>query len=816
VGAVVLVAVLALVVRLGLLSSAQRDDVLPYAGFVVAVVGGVITVWNFLRGMRGQADPRPVDTLVDLLAQAVGGQWRREAIERVLVTPAPIPVHWSVSDLPVAGPVQTAVGDLEMAPAFSPLPGRTRATEQQVRVGGGRSELFAVYAGIGSGRIVLLGAPGAGKSGAGILLLLDALAHREGVEAAERARVPVPVLFTARGWDPITCSVQDWLASRLTATYPLFQHRGGQDEAAGLIAAGAIALILDGLDEMDGAQRPAALQALSDAPFRVVVLTRSQEMVQATSTAWLVGALALHLHDVSGPEAAEYLYRARAGPAPMGWTELLTVLREDCEGVVGRGLSTPLALTLIRDTYRAGDDMCELLDIIRKGTSADVEQHLIARVLPDAYTPRPGRPKPRYSLAQARQTLGFFARQMNQEHSRDLGWWHIPRWAPSTPRILASTLTGGLLGAFLGGIVGTLCGLLYAAVIMFSVLRSEVIREVHIWWMVVGFVLLAGVTGFGGGLSLGFGGGRGGREPKRVRGWRAVSMRSVLLAGLTYGLVAGFGVLFALLLTRLGMSLINPFWIVIGIALGLPLALHRDSLSELGDSQDSLQSPVKNPRTNTMAGVAGGIVVVIVTGVAFTFQLPGVVVVGNAVRLIVTGIAVGIIAWFVVWLGPRLTGEFITELSESKGGPQGPLESWRNDRVFGLVTGLVFGLAAGAAFGLAFWLTLGPAEALMLGLVTGLTVGLTYGITSSTTWATTLAWQLQLRRFHHIPTVRLLPFLEDARQRGVLRTVGAIYQFRHATLQDHLTNQQQEIPATHETEHAEYPQRPTPLRRIMH
>jgi hypothetical protein len=239
-------------------------------------------------------------------------------------------------------------------------------------------------------------------------------------------------------------------------------------------------LILDGLDEMDGAQRPAALQALSDAPFRVVVLTRSQEMVQATRTAWLVGALALHLHDVSGPEAADYLHRARTGPAPIRWTELLTVLREDCEGVVGRGLSTPLALTLIRDTYRAGDDMCELLDIIRRGTGVDVEQHLIARVLPDAYTPRPGRPKPRYSLTEARETLGFFARQMNQEHSRDLGWWHIPRWAPSTPRILASTLTGGLLGAFLGGIVGTLCGLLYAAVIMFSVLRSEVTREIHL------------------------------------------------------------------------------------------------------------------------------------------------------------------------------------------------------------------------------------------------------------------------------------------------------------------------------------------------
>ena len=68
-----------------------------------------------------------------------------------------------------------------------------------------------------------------------------------------------------------------------------------------------------------------------------------------------------------------------------------------------------------------------------------------------------------------------------------------------------------------------------------------------------------------------------------------------------------------------------------------------------------------------------------------------------------------------------------------------------------------------------------------LGLVTGLTVGLTYGLISSTTWSTTLAWQLQLQRSRHVPAVRLLPFLEDARKRGVLRTVGAIYQFRHAT-----------------------------------
>ena len=38
-----------------------------------------------------------------------------------------------------------------------------------------------------------------------------------------------------------------------------------------------------------------------------------------------------------------------------------------------------------------------------------------------------------------------------------------------------------------------------------------------------------------------------------------------------------------------------------------------------------------------------------------------------------------------------------------------------------------------------------------------------------------------------VPTVNLLPFLEEARERDILHTVGAVYQFRHARLQDQLS-----------------------------
>lgn len=317
------------------------------------------TVEGVLRARR-PADPRPVGKLADLLAKAVCEQWRKEAAARMLLTPAPIPVGWSLSKLPVAGEVEAAVGSTDVRPEHLPLPGQSRVTQEQLETGGGRRELFAVYAGIASGRVVVVGAPGAGKTGSAVLLVLDALEHREGVEDTERARVPVPVLLTVYGWDPATCPVQDWLVGRLVASYPLlFQHRGGQVEAAALVTAGAVALVLDGLDEMDVARRQAALQALRYAPFRVVVLTRTREMVEAAT--YLVGAVAVELHDVTGPQAADYLNQARTGPPPSGWTQLLTHLRENPDSVLTRRLCTPLALTLIRDTYKPDDDVSDLL-----------------------------------------------------------------------------------------------------------------------------------------------------------------------------------------------------------------------------------------------------------------------------------------------------------------------------------------------------------------------------------------------------------------------------------------------------------------------
>jgi hypothetical protein len=110
----------------------------------------------------------------------------------------PIPVRWRRSSAAVAGPVSAAAGSRR----FPPLPGLPAADHRRLR-GGRVSDLHAVYGGLGSGRLLVTGAPGAGKSGAAVLLVLAAIRHREQVPDAERQLVPVPVMLPCRGGIPM-------------------------------------------------------------------------------------------------------------------------------------------------------------------------------------------------------------------------------------------------------------------------------------------------------------------------------------------------------------------------------------------------------------------------------------------------------------------------------------------------------------------------------------------------------------------------------------------------------------------------------------
>jgi hypothetical protein len=586
---------------------------------VALVLGWIASLWRARTSPAGQpAAGQDLDRVADLLAVAVKQQWEQAAGERGLVAGEAIPVAWGGPSLRLTGPTAAAVSSRR----FEPLPGLAPASETQLAAGQ-VTDLHAVYGGLGSGRLVIAGVPGSGKTGAAVLLVLAALKHRDQVPAEDRPKVPVPVLFTAQNWDPRRQPVSAWLTGRLQETYPLFAGKTGAAGAAGLIAAGKIAVILDGLDEIAVDLRPVAVQALSEqASFRVVVLSRTAEMASAASQrGGLQGAAAIELRPIDAATAAGYLERVQLDPMPDGWRDLISRIRDSPGSPLANALDSPLTLTLIHDTYHSEDDAHELLDFCdatqqhvsdNQAVTEQIKDHLLDRVLPAAYAPHPGEPPPRYDLAIAQNALTKIAATMNQDGTRDLQWWRIPGWTSFTQRVIMGGVVFGvvvglqaglLVGLVFGlpaGLVGGLVGLVGGAgggapnrigkLQMQRVLNWQSLVSVLVFGLVFG--LLVGL-GFGGGLVGGVGAGLGAglmiwllvglvigltdwedtNSPSPVISWRA-DRNYALMHGLVYGLGAGLmaGLLFGLA-TGLGTGLGLLFGLSGGLGIGLLLGL---------------------------------------------------------------------------------------------------------------------------------------------------------------------------------------------------------------------------------------------------
>ena len=652
--------------------------------------------------LRRPTPSLPLDDVADLLAEAVMDQWAAAARERRLL-PEPIPVRWQRPSQPFTGPLSVATDSQQ----FRPLPGVPRIQQKQLQ-DGGLQDLHAVYGGLGSGRLVIVGASGSGKSSAAVLLVLAALKYRQEQKQQENRRlVPVPVMFTLHGWDSNAQQVQDWLTARLQQTYSQFAGKPGAD-AADLVRGGRVSVILDGLDEIPSELRPVALQALSQqATFRLVVLARSAEMAAAAKQGFLEGAAALELKDVDPATAAAYLTRVQLDTPPPAWRELTDRLRRAPDTPIARALSSPLTLTLVRDAYRARDDkLREFLgfcDTAARDTE-DIENYLLDRVLKTAYAQPAGSSPPRYNFKTAQYALCYIAARMNQERTRDLEWWRIRQWAPRGPRDTATVLVFGLLAGLAGGL---------AAGLVFGLLAGLVFGLV--------FGLLAGLLA---GLMLGRGG-----EPAERLGplqWRQIFSRKSLAAGVSAAFVGGIA---ATLVT-----------------IPHPVGVLKGSLKAL---MPTVIASAYAPHTRwllfgiaAVSGLAGGLW----AGLAAGFARPG----------------------------------------AGKASPLDPRASWRRDISAGLVRGLAVGLTVVAGLAVGGGLVGGLAPGLRLGLavVAGLGVGLLAGLAGSATWPASLAFvQLAIRL--RIP-VRLMRFLNDAHERGVLRAVGPVYQFRHARLQDRL------------------------------
>jgi len=450
VAAVAVIAVTAAVIVRIESSRHPVDTATVYSGDLAAVAIAVtlllaVAGWWRKGSLRpgGISSAAQVAAAAERLAEVMADRWRREAAIRRIITPAPMTVRWRWAAEAVTAPRPDVA--TPPVPGAGPLPLPDPAAQGELLGSGVVGRLHdELYARLPHGRLVVLGGPGAGKTGAMVLLLLAALERRALLVGEQRGRVPVPVWLTMGRWDPADMSLREWAAATMNRDHPALRaSEYGPDAARELLRGGRVALFLDGLDEMPEGLRAQAMKRVDEEArgLRVVLTSRPAEFWDAMEASRPDNTAVIELRPVRPGAAAAYLQHEQVRPNRQRWGLLGTYLKQHPDSVVARALDNPLTLSAARDTY-ASQDPVELTDADRFPSVHAVREHLLTQLLVTAYTDE-------YQRTHATRWLAWIAGQMGT--SRDLSWWEIPAWVPLWKLRL---IFGGAAGLLFGLAVG--------------------------------------------------------------------------------------------------------------------------------------------------------------------------------------------------------------------------------------------------------------------------------------------------------------------------------------------------------------------------
>ncbi|WP_441248516.1 helix-turn-helix domain-containing protein [Kitasatospora sp. McL0602] len=681
--------------------------------------------------------PSPVrDALAgsaDELAREVRRRWRREEEQRRVHDPFPLPVRWAAAP---AGLTDHEDNYRLLEPGAVPF---------ELDLSGEVRTVAEVYRRIDSGRLVILGRAGSGKSILTIRFALDVLEARASAD-------PVPVIFSLGSWDPAVTELRDWLLGLLLRDHPHLARRvpSGATLAAALIDADLVLPVLDGFDEIAEGLRCDALHALNATSLPLVVTSRRgeyAEAVQAANTP-LVLAAGIELAGLGVEDLLGYLPRTArpavendstgTGSGPVWARVLADLVSRDTPAArrLASVLSTPLMVVLARTMYSdvRDSDPAELLDGDRFPTEHALEEHLLAGFVPTVYHRRapgpalPHGPDGRRDRAPERalRWLGHLAHHLVRldRDRQDLAWWQIADSLRLSTRVAVTVLVSALC----------IAGADWGACLLVTRLG---LAEILLQGALMG--LFAGLA-FGSVYAVLAAVGRGVFEPSRVR---------LRLPGAYQGIGRGAARTFT---ARFGSGLLGGS--VMGVGCAVAFALEH----ALYDGVPLLNSSVIKGTLIDMLGfgLIFGLAAGLVFGLLAVLEAPlDVTSAATPADLLSSNRAT--VGRQVVVLIPLLT------VAIAFGGR--------------LVTDLL-----GVFFGRLSW---PMSDGLFIGAVGGLG-GVSSYVFSFTAWG---QWVVLCRVW--LPLTGLLPwdtaaFLDDAYRRGVLRRAGAVYQFRHVRLQHHL------------------------------
>lgn len=619
-----------------------------------------------------------------------------------------------------------------------PAPVRWRTTQRPVmdhpvNVAGRRRMVFrgrtddvagiaAAFLALPRQRLVILGEPGSGKTALAVLLLLRLLAERGPAD-------PVPVLFTLSGWDPEREHFRKWLARRIGEEYPALRAAAfGVDAPGALVNQQDIIAVLDGLDELPADIQPKVITALNSAADGVglIVTCRTAEFTAAVHAGdVLTAAAVIEAEPLDADVVTTYLNACIPPNRFPAWQPVLAGLRASPTGPLAAALTTPLMLWLLRAVY------------------IDQPQNA-GRPAPDGLLDagrfaEPGQVRMHLLDALIPALFGGVARAGSVPPRR--------RWrAPDAQRWL------GYLAAHL---------------------QQRQTRDLA-WWQLH---------------------------------WALPRWQMRLLLGAAGGLVTAipFGLLFAHAAGHMfGPASGRSFGVLAGLAFGIAggLAAALSLFPARGRPAHAvlqLRRRWWDARAALLPSVAVACVGALVFGAGATLMGERGFGLGEGIAFgAAFGIAFGLTGGLIFALASMVAAPVDTD------GPQTPLSVLRGDRLLtwmtgpgaGLIFAVLLGLAIvvaervtpGLAFAISYWLFIfggGHLFEIAAVIACGLLAAVLASVLARGSWAAFTTARALLAISGVLPA-HLMGFLEDARRLGALRQVGAVYQFRHAELQDRL------------------------------